>query len=282
MAGAAGASAGWRGASLLSSYDRGVSWQPEGQTKGKAVIGRSLTTLPARGSALIDLESSVEVELLNDAMWLEGRNDDALATGANFAVLGREIIQFGRAEPLGDRRFRLSRLLRGRRGSEAASAGHWAGEPFLLLDPESIAAIEPATGTAGGEYWMAAQGLGDGDAPVIAKAPIEARALMPPSPVHLRAERLPSGDIAIEWVRRSRNGWAWLGGGDAPLVEESEAYRVRLSGEGSERVSSVGQTSLIYKAAQQAKDGLTGAFQIEVTQIGIHGSSDPARLQISY
>jgi hypothetical protein len=215
-------------------------------------------------------------------MWLEGRSDDALAAGANLAVLGREIVQFGRAEPLGNRRFRLSRFLRGRRGTEAASRAHSAGEPFLLLDPESIAVLEPPAGTAGGEYWISALGLGDGDAPVIAKAGIEARALMPPSPVHLRSQRRPSGDVAIEWVRRSRNGWTWLGGGDVPLVEESESYLVRLSGEGFERSISVSAASLIYTAAQQAEDGSSGALRIEVKQIGTHGSSDPARLDFNH
>jgi hypothetical protein len=282
VAAAAGASAGWRGASLLCSYNRGASWHSEGNTRGTAVVGRSLTKLEARGSALMDAESIVEVELLNDAMWLEGRSDDALAAGDNLAVLGRELLQFGHAEPLGNGRFRLSRFLRGRRGTEAASSAHAIGEPFLLLDRQSIAVIEPAVASAGGEYWMAAQGVGDQEAPVLAKTPIEARALMPPSPVHLRAERLLSGDLAVEWVRRSRNGWNWLGGSDAPLAEESEAYLVRVRGDVFERLSRLGQARFTYTAAQQAEDGFPQAFQIEVKQIGTHGFSAPTRLQISY
>ena len=280
VAAAAGASAGWRGAALLSSYDGGASWQSEGGTRGKAIIGHAVTKLDPCGSALIDLESSVEVELLNGAMWLEGRSDDALAAGANLAVIGREIIQFGVAEAIGDRRFRLSRFLRGRRGTESASAAHGAGEPFLILDPESTADIEPAAGAAGGELWVSAQGIGDEDASVVAKARIEARALVPPSPVHLRAERLAGGDLLIEWVRRSRNGWNWLGGGDAPLAEESESYVVKLSGQGFGRMSRVVQPSFTYTAAQQAEDGSVGTILIEVEQIGTHGSSEPARLNI--
>jgi hypothetical protein len=282
VAAAAGESAGWRGASLMSSYDRGVSWQAEGQTRGAAVIGHALTKLAARGSALIDTESTLEVQLLNDAMWLEGRSDDALAGGANLAVLGREILQFGRADPIGNGRFRLSRFLRGRRGTEAASANHSTGEPFLLVDAESIAVLEPAAGTAGGEYWVSAQGLGDEDLSIVAKASIEARALMPPSPVHLGAERLPSGDIAVSWIRRSRNGWTRLGGSDVPIVEGNEAYLVSVSGEGFQRLSNAGQASFLYTATQQAEDGFTGAARIEVKQIGTHGSSDPVRLDINY
>ncbi|WP_324750785.1 hypothetical protein SH591_04990 [Sphingomonas sp. LY54] len=92
---------------------------------------------------MFDAASSVDVELLNDDMWLESRSDDALVGGSNAAMLGGELIQFGSAEPLGDRRFRVSRLVRGRRGSEWAAATHAIGEPFLLLDPETLRLAEP-------------------------------------------------------------------------------------------------------------------------------------------
>jgi hypothetical protein len=280
VAAAAGASAGWRGAALLSSYDNGASWQAEGRTRGSAGIGHSVTRLAPGGSALIDAASSVEVELLNASMWLESRSDDALTAGANLALVGEEVVQFGKAEPLGHRRFRLSRLLRGRRGTEAASATHEVGEPFLLLDPQNISLIETSAAAVGGEYWMSAQGLGDDDVPTIARLPIQGRSLMPPSPVHLRAERLPGGDLAVSWVRRSRNGWNWLGGSDAPLAEESEAYLARLSWQGFERVISLADAQFTYSAAQQVEDGFLGRLRIEVKQIGTHGSSDPAFLDI--
>jgi hypothetical protein len=281
VAAAAGASAGWRGAQLMSSYDGGVSWQAEGSIGRQAVIGRTITKLEPGGSALIDASSGLEVELLNDSMWLESASDSALIAGANLAQVGGELIQFGRAEPIGERRFRLSHFLRGRRGSEFVAAAHGVGEPFLLVDPDRIKIIEPPLGTMGAEYWLAAQGLGDGEAPAVAKVLIEGRALMPPSPVHLRAERLSDGSFFIRWVRRSRSGWTWSGGADAPLAEASEAYRIWLTGQGFDRNVTIGEPSYIYSAAQQAQDGLTGVLRIEVSQVGTHGSSPPARLEIN-
>ena len=53
-------------------------------------------------------------------MALQHAGDAALLAGANAAMLGAELIQFGRAEPLGQGRYRLSRLLRGRGGSDDA------------------------------------------------------------------------------------------------------------------------------------------------------------------
>jgi hypothetical protein len=97
-------------------------------------------------------------------MWLEGRSDSALSGGANAAMLGDELIQFGSAEPLGGRRFRLSRFLRGRRGTEWAAATHALGEPFVLLERERLAPVDVPADSVGGELRVMASGIGDTDA----------------------------------------------------------------------------------------------------------------------
>ena len=216
---AAGESAGWRRAALSASFDGGASWQELGGTAPPAAMGVTLGALPAAGSALFDATSSLEVELLHDAMWLEGRNDDALVAGANLAAVGEELIQFGAVEPLGERRFRLSRLLRGRRGTEWAAAGHLEGDPFTLITRETLVAVEAA---AGAETQVLASGVGDVPEGAAATRVATAEALRPPGPVHLRAIETPAGDLAISWVRRSRLGWAWTDGADTPLGEEAE------------------------------------------------------------
>lgn len=277
---AAGGEAGWRRASLISSYDGGASWQAEGSTAVPAVMGRAATTLGPGGSLLFDTRSSVEVELLNDAMWLEGRSDGALVMGANLAALGNELIQFGAVEPLGNRRFRLSRLVRGRRGSEWAASGHVAGEPFVVLERESLAALDPHSGALGASLKVTAVGIGDPAEGASVSASVKGHAVQPPSPVHLTAAREASGDLDIKWVRRSRSGWVWLSGSDTPMAEEKEAYCVSLSGTGFKRVIEVGTPSYIYTAAQQAEDGLSGALTVEVVQVGTHASSPAERIEI--
>lgn len=277
---AAGAEAGWRHAALTVSYDGGASWQGAGSTAAPAVMGTALTAVPPVGSALIDTTSSFEVVLLNEAMWLEERSDAALAAGANLAVVGDELIQFGSAAPLGERRFRLSRLLRGRRGTEWAAAQHEAGEPFVLIEPASLAAIEPPPATLGGEARLLAVGIGDGDDGANATCTIGGEAMRPPSPTHLRAETLAGGDIRISWVRRSRAGWSWLSGSDTPLGEEGESYRLTLTGASFQRELGTVEPSYLYTAAQQAVDGLAGALAVRVVQLGTAGTSRPAFLVV--
>ena len=277
---AAGTEAGWRRAALLASFDGGRSWTPAGSTSAPAVMGHATTALPVGDSALVDERNSIDVELLNENMWLESRSDEALAAGANAAVLGEELIQFGRATPIGPRSFRLSRLLRGRRGTEWAASAHSAGEPFALIEREAMAAIDPLPTTLGAEVQLLAQGVGDPPNPRHFSLIIRGQALAPPSPVHLRAEQTPTGAIEISWTRRSRIGWAWGAGTDAPLGEEAEAYQLRISGPAFDRRVALNEARYLYTAEQQSADGSLGSLRIEVTQVGTHAPSKPVILII--
>ena len=275
---AAGASAGWRRAALSASYDSGASWQDAGGTAAPAAMGMTVGALPAAGSALFDAQSVLEVELLGEAMWLEGRGDDLLAGGANLAAIGDELVQFGAVEALGGRRFRISRLLRGRRGTEYAATGHAAGEPFTLIERDSLVALEAPPGSVGGEARILASGVGDAVA-VSASRAIEASVLRPPSPVHLAARETDGGDLALSWVRRSRQGWAWADGADTPLGEEAERYRLVVAGPGFERIAEVTEPAWLYTAAERAADG-GGPLSISVAQIGSLAASRPALLDV--
>ncbi len=277
---AAGEQAGWRRAMLMASFDGGATWLDAGSTAGPAVLGTAITSLAAGGSTLFDDRSSVEVELLNDAMWLENRSDDALIGGANVALVGNELLQFGQAAALGGRRYRLSRLLRGRRGTEWAAFEHQVGESFALIAPNDMTVIETPREALGGEASLIATSIGDLSA-ASAEIRIEGEAVRPPFPVHLRATRQLNGDLHIAWTRRSRQGWSWISGSDTPLGEEKESYRVMLSGQGSERIAVTEAPNYLYSADEQTVDGNAGPVSIAVSQIGTFAVSRAAILHTS-
>lgn len=243
-------------------------------------MGTALTALAGGDCALFDMRGSVDVELLHEGMELLSADDDALSAGANLALVGRELIQFGRADPIGPRLYRLSRLLRGRRGTEWAAGLHQGGEEFALVEADSCTAImlPPGIG-AGASVRLLASGVGD-SIPAEAELIVAGEALRPPSPVHLRAAALANGDHLIGWVRRSRLGWSWTSGSDTPLGEEQEAYRLTFSGAGGARQIEVAGSPYVYTAAAHAADG-AGAVVIEVVQIGTHAVSRPAAVTIS-
>jgi hypothetical protein len=277
----AGTETGWRHAALSASFDAGATWEELRSGTAAATIGTAATALKAAGSALLDLRNDVEVSLLNEEMWLESRSDSGLASGANLAALGDELIQFGSVEPLGNGRFRLSRLLRGRRGTEWAASTHSAGEAFVLLDKDALVELGVQRPLLGGEAKVLARGLGDAEEGVLRTRLIEGRALQPPAPVHFGAARTGSGDIVLEWTRRSRNGWSWLSGTDVPLGEERELYELSLSGDLFERRVQVTSSGYVYTAAHQAADGATGPIVAAVTQMGTFAASRPALLTLS-
>ncbi len=272
---AAGPETGWRRAALSASFDGGVSWTDVGMTAAPAVLGTATTLLGQAGSALIDLEGSVEIELLNDGMELLSRDDDALLAGANLALIGAELVQFGRAERLGQRTYRLAHLLRGRRGTEWAAAAHWAGEGFALLELQSARPIELPSGLAtGAVVQLLASGVGDED-PCQAELTLSGEALKPSAPVHLTAEPV-SGGTQIRWVRRSRQGWAWASGADTPLAEEQERYRLTFNGLRSVELLSPAH---FYTSGERAAVG-PGPVTVEIVQLGTHAASQPSAIII--
>jgi hypothetical protein len=278
---AAGVEPGWRRAALMVSFDGGVGWQELGATAAPAVLGTAQSVLAPGESALLDERASCVVGLLNDDMMLESRTDLALAGGANLALIGEELVQFGMAEALGGGRFRLSRLLRGRFGTEWATGAHQIGEGFLLIDRATLVPIDVPAGAIGGEAQLVASGIDDGSDGVTAVRQVSGEALRPPAPVHLRARREASGDISLRWVPRSRAGWAWRDGGDAPLAEESERYEVTIIGPSFTRRTEVSAPALLYSAAEQAMDGAAGEVNVSVVQIGTHARSRPAMIGIN-
>ncbi len=253
---AAGPSAGWRRAEVLVSRDAGATYESLGVTSGQAVLGTAVTMLGSGPCERWDRRNSVEVELLNDAMWLEGRSVASVLAGANLAVIGDELVQFVSVEALGARRFRLSGLLRGRRGSEAAATAHTGGERFVLLDPVALLPFDAPVGRIGGTLMFKAVGPGDpaGGVPVVTTQ-VTGQALRPLGPVHVRGSRAGGGDIDIRWTRRSRQGFDWIDGADAPLGEESERYELTIGSAGPVlRTSTAFEPRFTYIAADQTAD----------------------------
>jgi hypothetical protein len=267
---AAGEGPGWRRATLIGSIDDGQSWETIGQTAAPAIMGTAVDALPDGTAYLIDETTSLDVTLLHDGMTLDG---DALlgwSATANLALIGDELVQFGEATTIGPARYRLRRLLRGRRGSEWAMARHIAGERFVLIDPDALVAWPLPARAIGATLRVAATGIGD-----VAEAAIDfaGRALLPPGPVAFRAST-GGADLALRWTRRSRLGWAWIDGGDAPLGEQAERYRVTVTRGAGVVAYESGAPTLLIPAATFASIG-AGPALATVVQLGTFGPSRP-------
>ena len=223
--------------------------------------------------------NSVEVQLRRAGDWLESRDDDALAAGENLALLGSELIQFGQAVSLGDGRFRLSRLLRGRRGTEWAMGLHAEGDLFVMLDASRLQRVPLSAGEQGAALKVTPRGLAD-TAPGAVEAIVAGEAMRPPSPARLRAVRDALGNLRCSWVRRSSRGWSWLDNVEAPLVCSAELYRVTLTGPAASVERTSTEPLLDFTAEDVAAIG-QGQAELWVAQVGDLAVSRPATLSIT-
>ncbi|KQO07945.1 phage tail protein [Sphingomonas sp. Leaf242] len=271
---AAGAGAGWRQAALLYSIDDGISWTAAGASAAPGVIGVVEAVVPGGPATMIDRRGAFDVRLAHPAMMLADADADALDRGSNLALLGDELVQFGRAEPLGGGRWRLRTLLRGRRGTEAASP-QVAGDRFVLLETDAARTIDLPLSVLGREVRVMASGVGD-MSPVEMRCVLRGASVVPPSPVHVTFTRDGDGGATVRWVRRSRAGWRWIDGVDAPLAEESEAYRVTIAAGGVTRT--VDTTAPLVTLTDTDLAG--GAVSLAISQRGIFGESLTAHLTI--
>ena len=272
---AAGISAGWRKAALTISLDDGASWQTIGQTAPAAVMGQSVTTLGPGSTMLRDLVNTIDIALLDDAMALAGSDATGLSATANLALIGDELIQFATAEQIAPRLFRLGGLLRGRRGSEWAMAGHAIGERFVLIDADTLVPRSLPTSAIGREVRVSASGVGD-TAPVVETIVFQARAMRPPAPVALSALSRPDASIDVAWTRRSRLGWDWLDNTDVPLAEETERYQLVATRTGGTAFSLANTLpSAAIAASVSAAISGSGPLILAIAQIGTTAASLP-------
>ena len=263
---------GWKGRPVEIEFaGQGVATQT---ARGKSLLGHANSVLLTSATDLIDEQNSVEIELVDSDQWLTSCNDEALAAGENLAVLGSEIFQFGRVDSLGSGRFQLSKLLRGRGGTEWACAAHGVGDVFCLIRPGTLQPIMLPSWSLGSTISASSNGGAS------TSTQLQGEALRPPSPVNLAAQRQPNGDLSVTWTRRSRQGFAWVDGIDAPLGEAREQYRVVISGSENGLESMVDEPVLVIADAVLSDLG-TGPALIDVRQIGDFTASRPAQIGIN-
>jgi len=242
-----------------------------------AVTGAATTTLAAGPSAVIDCINSVDVALSDPAGLLYHADGDALAMGANAMLIGDELVQFGRAVPIGAGAYRLSDLVRGCRGTEWARASHTAGERIVMIEPSSLTQIVMDPAMLGAEVVARAHGVADDAAdPPIATLAANGESLRPLSPCHLHAD-VDAATAVLSWVARRRTASGWSSGSADESDPASFAVTVRRGSGTLSRITSA--SSLAFAAAEIEALG-TGPIAFELIEQG-ELASRPALLTLT-
>ncbi|OBV09955.1 phage tail protein [Erythrobacter dokdonensis] len=269
------AHSGWRGAALyLAESSRLIPIGSSGTQR--AVMGALLEPLAPSSAVLFEPTSSLLVELVGEGLDFADTDVSGLANGANRLMVGGEVVQFARAEALGERQWRLQGLLRGRGGTEAeAATGHSPQTSVILLD-DSLVALDPADVPPLATTRIAAIGPGDPEI-VIAELRNPGLSRRPLAPVHARLTVTPGNRWELCWTRRARGQWRWEDLVEVPLVEEQEQYLVGYGPALSPFVAwSVNEPR--FELALEERSLLIsthGTAALWVRQIGTFGQSHP-------
>lgn len=265
----------WAGAVIYRSLD-GFTYAPIGSVASEATVGRVDEVLPAGISSTWDDANELEVVLSRGS--LESRTEsDLLNVHVNTAAIGVhgrwEIIQFLNAEEIGSGRWRLTGLLRGRRGTEHFIGTSQENDRFVLVSGPGIIRLPLDTSQIGDELQY--RGVTAGatfSSGATQSFTGNALALETFSPVNISGERDDiSDDLTISWNRRDRLFETLQDGVELPNSEASESYEIDiLDGSSVVRTLTSATPSVVYTAAQQAADWgspLPAAIEVHVYQM---------------
>ena len=265
----------WPGSVALYQSDTDQDYRLNTLLAAKATMGTTLNPMAAARPGVLDRGNALEVRLRGGA--LESVSQQALLSGANVAAIGDgtpdnwEIFQFRDAQLVGPDTYWLSNRLRGQAGSDGLMPDVWPeGSVFVLIHgPVRQISLSPSLRRIAQHFRVgpALRGVEDPSYRHVVHA-FEGNGLRPYSPCHLRARRLAGGDVDVTWIRRTRiEGDNW-DVPEVPLGEERERYLVRVMQGGAVlREEIVSDPSWHYDAAAQARDGVTGTFEVAVAQI---------------
>ena len=253
------------GAALYESTDGGTTFNQIAQQALSGIVGWTPNVLPVTQPYTWDTSSSIAVYLNSSYMQLSSATDLQVIQGANLAQIGSELVQFANANLMtdanGNAYYQISRLLRGRRGTESQMSTHVAGESFVLVEPlEETSIPYPLSAlNNAAEFKVATVGQNISAIPSTDFAPTGLW-FKPFSVSHVVLTSDPSGDWNVAFTPRARiNGW-WGSGYSPTLDPDTTTWSADvLSGSTVKRTltGALSSPSFQYTAAMQTADGFT-------------------------
>lgn len=202
------------------------------------ISGTVLNAIPARTQFVIDEFTAIDVVMdPSSEGTLSSCTFDQLLSYKNLCLIGNELIAFMNAVAINDNTYRLSRLIRGCRGTESAIGLHNVNEKFYLVKDIAF------TQTSGQPSYLGQnltyKGVPEGSDLSLVLEEItlnyqgeSAKPYAPVNPKLLLDKTVnpPSGTYTLTWERRSRRDGDWRDNVDVPIGEVSERYELIVGG----------------------------------------------------
>ncbi len=275
----------WPGSVAVWSASEDAGYELNRLIPAPAVIGFTESPLIAAPPGTWDRGAPLRIRLSTGE--LSSASEMSVLNGANAMAIGDgssgnwEVFQFATAQIVAPDTYELSFRLRGQAGTDGIMPPVWPiGSTVVLLDL-ALAQIDLAASARGlaRHYRIGgtARGLDDPNVTLKVEA-FDGIGLRPYSVSHLRAKVGMSGDVMLDWKRRTRidgDGWQVF---EVPLGEDSEAYQLRIA-QGATILAEYSSMvpTFTYSAALRLQDGVTGTFRVEVAQLSQRFGPGPFR-----
>ena len=251
---------------IVYSGSDNQNWQNEGAITGLIDYGYTNNALGtvARSPWIWDNVNTLTVRLTQGTA-LASTSQLNVLNGANALLVASsiapfwEIVQFTTATQNVDGTWTLSGLLRGRRGTEVAIAGHSIGDTVIVLNDGNGGLFRNSKdlSTVGVAKFYRSVTVGQDISSVNSlDYTLRGYDLKPYAPCHI-AGNLSSGTWTFGWVRRTRIGGSWMDKiGDVNLAEDGQGYIVEITDNvgNVKRTFQVTSNRATYTPAQQMAD----------------------------
>lgn len=211
----------WAGAVVELSKDGGANWIDSGFIGANAIMGETISALTTHPVWYPDRINAVDVELLRSDMELLSATLTEMMNRANLAIIGDELINFGGAEQLTETTWRLSFMLRGRKGSPIVP--HAIGERFVLLATGAYTFVPAELFELGRELTFRVTSLGLSAPGTTQTFTLQGMSQTERAPAYLRAVR-DGANIHVSWQGVGRLG----GGASVGMGAYFTGHRVTL------------------------------------------------------
>jgi hypothetical protein len=219
---------GWAGCVVFKSEDDGDTYSEIDSVDNGVLIGSATSVLGDGRTDIFDEKNTVDITFPYGGE-LDNVSELAVLAGANAILIGNEILQFKNAELIDANRYRISGLLRGRRGTEYATNTHAQGDLAVYLN-EGLTRFLLPSADIGVENLYKAVTYGGIINDATPKAfTLENNGFNPYAPVQvIGVQSNVAGDCVLRWVRRARVNAEWRNSVDVPLGEATEEYELEI------------------------------------------------------
>lgn len=201
--------------------------------------------------------------------------DELVRDGRNLCLVGRELLQFQTATFLGGTEYRLSNLLRFRRGT--AYPTYSSLEPFILFNSKVKSfELNPTEVDQTLQARLLEYGVDYATLPTFRNygyiQGYSRRPLAPTNPRYTGSRLAGSANVTLAWTRRARVNADMIDGTDVPWDEPTaESYRLTILSDDGSSILAIyypSSSSFVYTVAMQVADGTDVAeFQFYVEQL---------------